>query len=190
MKRLLAALLLCCMLLPCVAMAQTPESTPEIFIFDMEDGITLGMTRDEVLALEGTPTNDYGDTIAYQVDGLYGEDGNINYRFTEENHLEAIIIYFSDEKHAKAVDYIHDFSTVDEQLVAQLGEPTLLRDYAFQIDPPEITVESLGNALTSGQLEITTSWLTDEISYAHIIYKEATTIMHMLTINAPAPAAE
>lgn len=190
MKRLLALLLLCCMLLPCAGLAEATEAAPEYPIFDLENRISFGMTKDEVLALEAAATFDYDDTLAYEDYALYGQNSTVNYRFNENYLLEAIIIYFEDKKPANEDDYIADFDSVDAQLIAQYGSPTLEKSYTWHDEAYKTSQELHGLALTSGHVEILSTWLTDDIACTHSIYQEAITVIHMLTIRPNDSTAE
>lgn len=148
-------------LTPEPTLTPAPTLTPEPTISVEPDfrKVVWGMSKEEVIGIEGTSiieqTDDY---IAYNVE-VNGLDMDLVYYFNGKDQLCASA-YISNEKHSNQNDYILDYNELTDALTEKYGEP-YEDETVWKSDLYKGKSSYWGLAIAAGDLVDYASWDTD-----------------------------
>jgi len=149
-------------------------------------GVSLGMTRDQVIAAEGSdPLTQKENYICYESGTVAGLNTVLFYYFNSEGKLYVADVVMPDE-HKNNADYITDFDSVDDTLQENFGTPVHLRQPNWAEGATEVAPEVYGDAIQSETLTLSSlwNWGTENIIY-HILYCENGMMLHDLKFGKP-----
>ena len=163
-----------------ISAPETEEST--LFIF--KNGITFGMTPQEVLSAEDEePLINTEDMIVYADHKAAGKNATLGYLFTN-GELNSIVISFN-ESHSNNNLFIEDFDDVDESLTAKYGENTLFkRNMIWNDDLFKDSESDYGLAVSCGDLVISSIWFLDGCTISHALTGDNYSINHGLMYSS------
>jgi len=109
MKKLILLILVLCTLTSC---AKKNEE------FEIRNGIKFGMSKEEVIAIEGEPSSkdEYRKEINYEHDFIKGIDSYTVFRFNQMDELAALLYLMP-----PCVD--EEYTVIDNELVQKYGQP-------------------------------------------------------------------
>lgn len=145
--------------------------------FSIRNGVTFGMTREEIIACEGAePHEENATMLLYTKQKSAGKDCSILYTLTD-GLLTNIAVSFKEE-HSFENGYIEDFLDVSQSLKTKYGEPYLdeacnWKNTLYKDDP-----ESFGFAVSIGHLTVCSSWVFDDFEIAHLLVGDNYEINH------------
>lgn len=145
--------------------------------FSFRNGVTFGMTREEIIACEGAePHNAKEDNLHYSAQKSAGKNCAVSYSLSE-GKLYKIIVLFTDD-HSFENLYIDDFDTIDEALQTKYGKPLVDTSYVWLNDLYKDNPQEHGFAVSAGHLAIMSQWLFDDFQIAHALLGDNFEINH------------
>ena len=147
--------------------------------FSFRNGITFGMTMEQVISAEGSqPDAKNEDRLMYIGQKSAGKSAIIIYMFVN-NSLYGIYVTFT-ETHTNDNLYIKDFESVDKALTEKYGEPSADKVYEWSDSTFKGDSDSYGLAVSAGYLTIASKWAFDKYTIGHIIYGDNFDIIHAI----------
>lgn len=125
--------------------------------FEIRDGIKFGMTKDDIIAIEGIP--DYDGTeedralLAYATT-VSGLDTLLYYRLDHDGYLAQVLYIFA-ETHSNENLYIYDFDGIENLLSRKYGEQKI--EYTWLDDFYKDDKSEWGFAIALGDMQMRTS---------------------------------
>ena len=145
--------------------------------FSFRNGITFGMTMEQVISAEGSQPDDKDENnLLYTGQKSAGKCATILYRFVN-NALYGIGVIFK-ETHTNDNLYIEDFESVDEALTEKYGEPSVDKVYQWKNNLLKNDPDSYGLAVSAGHLMIGSKWDFEKYTIGHILQGDNFDISH------------
>lgn len=139
-------------------------------LFTIRNGVTLGMTREEVAACEQAgPSKEDGTGMLYLGQKAAGEDATVFYRIVSDV-VASVSIYF-DAEYTDPNAYIDDFNKVDAALIEEYGTPSWYRHCIWAKSMREEDKKDYGQAIQTGQLRMATIWELDTVLIIHAVMR-------------------
>lgn len=148
--------------------------------FTIRNGITFGMSIQDVIGIEGTPvkTEETGKRIQYKTTAS-GKPATMLMTFNEDSLLWSIGYIFTDS-HTNPDLYIEDYTNLNSALKDKYGEPAHsvtnwtndIYEYLFSSVP--------GSALSLGYVSYASQWVIGEVSILHGVIGENFFVHHAL----------
>lgn len=176
---MLTLVLVCLSITVCAQDATVPEAVEP---FSFRDGVTWGMTAEEIIKCEGKKPDQQAASFYVYSDVLSAaKKSTVIYTVDSENGLSNIMIMFNEE-HSNDNLYIDDFDDIDESLDAKYGAPNsadrkLLWSNSLYKDSGE---EYWGIAISSGDLQILSHWMLDGYQILHLVSGDNYVVSHYL----------
>ncbi len=159
----------------------TPEPAKEKITDPDFREIKWGMTRDELLEIEGEPDGENESIIAYYDMEAAGLSAALCYNLNDDGLIYGSM-YSIDETHTNMTDYVDDYYTILAALIKKYGEPLedeiIWKDDLYRDDPLD-----WGMAVCVGHMSMFASWETETTKIYVVIsgdnYDITTTIMYL-----------
>lgn len=153
--------------------------------FSFRNGVTFGMTREQVRALEpGDPAQTEDSSLAYFGQQSAGLEASVLYQFSG-NALTDVYVFF-DEDHEDGSLYLADFDDVDAALASKYGPAILPASREWSDDQYRDDETQWGRAVAAGDLEIGSVWLMPDYAILHMLYGGDSGISHSIVYSTDA----
>ncbi len=135
--------------------AQAPASG-ESTAFSIRNGVTFGMSQEEVIQIEGREPDIRDETgLIFDNQTAGGLKASIFYS-TEKNQVQAIM-YVVEEKHTQNDGYIEDYESLKASLSEKYGKPTF-ETLDWDGDATKYDPQDYGDALVAGDVRYLAQW--------------------------------
>lgn len=166
MRKIISVVMIIGVLL-CAAPLSIAEEEP---LFTIRNGVQFGMTRQQIINIEGQPGATDHRSYTYNT-SISGDPAYIVFYFDDSDKLCGIFYLFS-ETHYNSDRYISDYKNIEKSLENKYGTPYLTNEYWTSSTYKAIYSETPGLAVQMGYL-----------GYVDIILYNETYIVHSLIGN-------
>lgn len=173
MKRLLiVTLLLVTFLFPQTVQAETAKS------FSIGNGVSFGMTREEVIEKMGEPGLDNSEYLVYSPWKISQFSGDLVFEMVEGT--VSTVMSVINEEHSNYNKYINDFEAIDKALEAKYGEAVAKQEYLWNRSLYKDSMEKWGFAVAIGDVNVLSIWSCETFSITHLLSGDNMQIGHSI----------
>lgn len=160
-----------------VVLSVSFSAIAEPFLF--RNGVTFGMTREEIIACEGAePHNAEEDKLHYSAQKSAGKNCAVFYSLSEGKLYKVNVLFTED--HSFENLYIDDFETISEALQTKYGKPLVDTSYVWLNDLYKDNPQEHGFAVSVGHLAIMSQWIFDDFQISHALLGDNFEIHHAI----------
>jgi hypothetical protein len=153
--------------------------------FSFRNGITLGMSQDEVIACEGAePDIKEGMDFYYADQTAAGREAVLIYSFSARGGLNGIYVTFPQE-HEDPENYLADYDDINAALLNKYKKPSMPACYVWSDASYEDDHEPYGQAISNGHMDVLSAWEFDDVVIAHSLTSVSTEIRHFICYINP-----
>ncbi|MFP3953125.1 MAG: thermonuclease family protein [Candidatus Acetothermia bacterium] len=135
-----------------------------------------GMSREEIMEIEGEPYDQTSESIVYQ-GSVAGIDATLGYQFIQDKLASAGYVFGA--AYVNTSKYIEDYKEINQLLTDKYGEP-VVDEEVWKGDLFKGNPNDYGTAVSIGDLIYRAKWVKEDTEIWHTLFGESFEITHAI----------